>query len=113
MSASSSLYRTALSYLDGGNIYPNLAGHADFALPYIGRLVRRLSEPQFANPQSQAYFIAQIRDKADEYTFTTEFIKATQFYRRERSQWTDADADNMGRAYHDMILHSQPENVSI
>lgn len=103
MSLSPNLYRTALGYLPENVTYPSLAGHADFALPYIGRMVRTLDDPQFAHPHSQAFFKAMILDVADEYTFTTEFIKAMRFYDRNRSQWTDEDADNMGRAYHDMM----------
>ena len=106
--ASDRMYRSALvETTDRDMLYPSLAGHADWALPFIGKMVRLLGQEQFAHPHSQEYFRSVIRDAADEYTFTTEFARARGFYELHRSEWVDEEADAIGaaylRAYRDMI----------
>lgn len=103
------LVRTAIRLAgDPDSLYPYLAGMADFSLPYIGRLTRTMTQPGMGGD----YFRNVIRDVADDYTFTTEFVRDAKFYAANRERWTDPDSDNMGRAYHDMILH-QTEDVSL
>lgn len=101
-------YRSALAETaDSDMIYPSLTGHAEFALPYIGRLARLMTKPQYSNPTALEYWRVAVRDTADDFTFTAEFARATRFYRANRSKWTDEEADAIGadylRAYRDMV----------
>jgi hypothetical protein len=103
----SHLYRDAANVASLSDPYPALAGHADFALPYIGTLVRT---PEFLN---SVYLQNVVRDVADKYTFATEYVRASRFYAMYRASWTDKEAEAAGRDYqramHDVIPATSEE----
>lgn len=98
------LYTKAAEIAAADDPYPMLAGMADFMLPYTGRLTRLMAKPEFAESD---YLRTVVRDLADEYTFTGEYLTAKLAYARMAKPWTNEEADAIGaaylRAYRDMV----------
>lgn len=74
-------YQDALLYAKSDNPYPLLAGHADFAIPYMAKLAEHTIEPRL-NPE---YFVNAIRKLANDWTFINEYLRTIRALRMDRS----------------------------